>query len=496
MKTLNLAFFYGPSWINGSDNYIYTAQAYTLAQGHANQLNCGIIDCVNYIVVLGIAIFFVLFGYGLFAASLFGILCYLLTILIVYLIGKRLYGPFAGIVSSFFFSIFPLVLSQSSNVGDNIPMMMLISLSVLFLILALDHPKEQKKYFLLAGFVSAINFLTVSEAIIAVFFIFTYIILLLAIKKDRHLIVGLGLYIGGAILAFSLIALIGVYETGNPLYVINVYTTNLNTLFPNQTTAFFNYLSNIFPTSTTKTLAGLSFGYFGYLFAICALYLIATKYKKALIIGYWYAFSFLYLSFGTQSISNYNPVLYAGPRFMLIFVPAITIIIGIAFAKMRDWTKSKKPNIKFIVYATGFVIIVILFISSVANIIYINYSQRYATKPLLQLGNYINSLPANTTVYGPVDIPWSMYVNLKRHTVTLGYASSQTNCSSVFSTFQIPKGAFLLGNVTNYKECALEIVYKPSAYNSLRNYTAFVPWGPNFYGYSIYEYNPIQNLSH
>lgn len=493
---LNLAFFYGPSWINGSDNYIYTAQAYTLAQGHPNQLNCGIIDCVNYIVVGGIAIFFVLLGYGLFAASLFGILCYLLTILVVYLIGKQLYGQLAGILSAFFFSIFPLVISQSSNVGDDIPMILLVSLSVLLLILALNRPDGQKKYFLLAGFVSAINFLTISEAIIAVFFIFTYIISLLLIKKDRRLIIGLCLYVCGVILAFILIALIGVYETGNPMFVMNVYTTNLNTLFPNQTTAFFNYLGDIFPTFTTKTLAELSFGYFGYLFAICAIYLIAIKYKKAIIIGYWYVFSFLYLSFGTQSISNYNPVLYAGPRFMLIFVPAITIIIGITFAKIIDWTKNRKPKIKFILYAMVCIIIITIFISSVANIIYINYSQLYSTEPLLQLGGYINNLPANAVVYGPVDIPWSTYVNPKRQSVALGYSSSQTNCSGVFNTFQMPKGAFLLGNVTDYKKCSLELIYMPYAYNWLKNYTAFVPWGPNFYEYSIYEYNPTQNSSH
>ena len=399
-------------------------------------------------------------------------------------------------IFAFFFSIFPLVLSQSSNVGDDIPMVLLVSLSVLLLILALNRPNGQKKYFLLAGFVSAINFLTISEAIIAVFFIFTYIILLFMIKKDKRLAIGLGIYVCGVILAFILIALIGVYETGNPMYIMNVYTTNLNTLFPNQTTAFFNYLGNIFPTFTTKTLAELSFGYFGYLFVICAIYLIAIKYKKAIIIGYWCAFSFLYLSFGTQSISGYNPVLYAGPRFMLIFIPAITIIIGIAFAKIFDWAKNKKVKIKSIIYMALCIFIAILFISSVANIMYINYSQLYATEPLLQLGNYINNMPANAVVYGPVDIPWSAYVNPKRSIISLGYSSSQINCSGVFSTFKMPKGAFLLGNVTNYNECSLKLIYTPLVYDQLKNYTAFVPWGPNFYGYFIYEYNPIQNLAH
>ena len=125
---LNLAFFYGPSWINGSDNYLYTSFAYSLVNGHS--VACNIVDCVSYTVIAGTAIFFALFGYSIFVSSFFGIFCYVLTIIVIYLIGKRVYSKKAGLISGFLYSIFPLVLSQSSNVGDDIPMVLLISLSV------------------------------------------------------------------------------------------------------------------------------------------------------------------------------------------------------------------------------------------------------------------------------------------------------------------------------------------------------------------------------
>ena len=493
---LNFALFYGPSWINGSDNYIYTAQAYSFAQGHFRQSGCAIIDCVNYIVSAGTGLSLALLGYSMFAASLFGILCFSLTVVVIYLIGRELHSPMAGLISGFLYTIFPLVLSQSSNVGDDIPMAFLLSLSVLFLILALYREKNKERYLLLAGFVSAINVLTISEAVIGVFFILTFIILVALLRRSKSLATrGLGFYVLGVLTAFAVVALIGMYQAGNPLFVMQVYTKNLSTLFTNQSPAFYSYLKTLFVASPAKNLDGLAFGYFGYLLLACAAYLIATRAKRISVLYYWFAFSFLYLGFGTQAIAKYSPVLYI-PRFMLILVPAITLIIGIAFAKLIEQARKKRNSSRAIlVYAPLSLIILVLTASSISNIAFINYSQLQGTEPLLQFGQYLNALPPNAAVAGPADIPWSAYINPNRKITVLGYSNGQKNCSGIIGTLKPLPGTFIIGNVTDFRSCQLDVVYTPRQIPWLGNYTAFEPWGPDFYTYTIYEYNPTQGTA-
>lgn len=482
----NFAFFYGPSWINGSDNYLYTAKALIFSQGNFKNLNCQIVDCTNYIVIGGIGLFFAAFGYGLFTASLFGVLCFLLTIIVIYLIGKELHSPLAGLISAFFYSIFPLVLSQSSNVGDDISLVFFISLSVLFLIYALKPEKIKKRYFFLSGFFAAINILSVSEAAIGIFFTFTFLVILLLLKRDKKTMMGTGAYIIGIILAISIIALIGIYETGSPTYVISVYTVNFNTIYTHNPLPLFSYINTFFAHMPLKNLDRLGYAYFGYAFVISALYLIVTKYKKAVIAGYWFAFSFLYLSFGSETFKTYSPVQYMA-RFSIIIVPATVLIIGIALAHLIQKERKHKKGLIIAYFVVG-IAILILTISSLENVIYIGYSQLYATEPLLQIGKYLNNLPANTMILGPVDIPWSAYLkNQSRSIQNVGYGTSQQNCSGITNTFKLTSGDYLVGNVTNYSNCSLEIAYVPSAPDGLKKYTAFVPWGPNFYYYKVYK---------
>jgi asparagine N-glycosylation enzyme membrane subunit Stt3 len=488
---LNLAFFYGPSWINGSDNYIYTSQAYTFSKGQFGSLNCKIVDCVNYIVVAGVGLFFMAFGYGVFIASLFGILCFSLTVIVIYLIGKELYKPGAGLLAAFFYSIFPLVLSQSSNVGDDIPMALLVTVSVFLVILALKKEKNQKLLFFLAGFTSAINFLSVSEAIIGLFLIATFLIATLCIKRNKPVALGLGSFILGVLLALLIIALIGVYEVNNPLYVVSVYTQNYNGF--SEHPAFSSYVGDLFQNAANKTFDTVAFGYFGYALIICSAYLIITKFRKGIILGYWFVFSFLYLGFGSQSIHKYIPVMYVGPRYAMIFVPAICLIAGIALAKMLSDAKKKRLRVKMPAYAFVCGIIMLLGVSSLINIADINYSQLSSTLPLIQFGQYLNGLPYNSTVFGPSDIPWSTYVNHSKRIVVSGYSSSENTCGGVTGQFGLTPGSFLVGNVADYGSCSLKLVYTPREAYWLENYTLFKNWGTSFYSYQIYEYDPSQN---
>lgn len=489
---LNLAFFYGPSWVNGSDNYLYTAQGYQFSQGHFKQSGCTIVDCVNYVVSAGVGFFFALIGYSTFAASLFGILCMCLTVVVIYLIGKELHSPLAGLLSGFFYSLFPLVLSQSSNVGDDVPLVLLLSLSVLFLVLALKSKRNQRPYFLLAGFVSAINILVVAEATIGIFMILTFLILVVLFRRSKRLTInGLGFYLLGVVIALFLVALVGIYQTGNPLFVINVYSSNFQGYVTSP--AAYSYLRALFSYGPYKNLDTLAYGYFGFIFVLCAAYLAAARFKRGAVLYYWFVFSFLYLGFGSERYTAYSPVQYV-VRFSLILVPAITLIIGIAFAKLIQRAgKTRRLALSVPLYALVLLALAVIAFSSISNVIYINYSQLQSSEPLIQFGQYFTALPPNAAISGPADIPWSTYLSQTRDFTALGYSGSQRNCSDLFNTLKPLPGTYLIGNVTDYRSCYLVVVYTPRQIPSLRNYTGFVPWGYNFYRFLIYRYEPPAN---
>jgi hypothetical protein len=487
---LNLAFFYGPSWINGSDNYFYMQEANLLAHGHAGQFNCNIVDCVKYIIFAGIAPFIALLGYTPFAASLFGILCFCLTIVVIYVIGTLLHSRLAGLLSGFLYSVFPLVLSQSSNVGDDIPMVLLVSVSVLLVLLALNNERHGRRYLFLAGFVSAINILTVSEAAIGLLLVFTLVVFVVLPRKEKNRDSAkvFGAYLVGLFLAFLVIAMICVYETGMPFGVLAVYSQNYNAF--NGPPAFSSYLNDLFPHGPTSIQDGLVYGYFGYAFVIAALYLIATRFRKAAVLGYWFAFSFLYISFGSQSLARYVYMIYAGPRYGLVLVPAMVLIIGIGLARLIDNYKKGSAGRRLAVYLFVALVLFVLVVSSIRNIIDINYSQLYSTEPLLQFGKYLNALPSGASIYGPGDMPWFAYVNQSRHVVEIGYVKNETTCADIRHAFNLTPGSYLIGNVVDYGSCSLMPVFSPQNVYWLDNYTLFRGWGLNFYSYKIYRYTP------
>lgn len=483
---LNLLYFYGPSWINGTDSYSYLTQAEYLAHGHY-YYGCETVDCVNYLLIAGLAAFIYVFGYGMFAVSLFGITCYLLTILVLYLMGRELHSRAAGLLAGFFYSIFPLVLSQSSNVGDMVPMAFLFSLSMYVFILAVKGKKVKPAYLLAAGFLSMINFLNVSEAIIGVFIISSALLALTILDRKKYGIASLGYYIAGAAAAAVIILLIGVLSGHGPLFVFTVYAQNYAQF--NVRPAFSTYIYNIFRIRSTDPLGNIAFGYLGYAFLLSSIYLVYRGFRKGALIWYWFAFSLLYLGYGTMSLTHYEPVLYDGPRFFLIAAPAMALIIGIGLAELIR--SAARPGMSYRVAVSAFIAaaIIALVWTSMSAIAYIGYSQLAGTEPLIQIGNYINGLPSNAVIYGPNDVPWQFYLNGTHTYLSEWYSSQQGTCSGLMNTFKLQEGAYVVGNITDSSACGLTKVYSPTPVQWLQGYNLFSDWGTNFSDFNVYEYN-------
>lgn len=487
---INLAFFYGASWINGSDNYIYLSQAYAFSQGHFHQGGCAIVDCVNYIVTLGEAPFLSLFGLSPLTASFFGLLCLALTIVVLYLIGRQVSSPVAGLIAGFVYVLFPVVSTQTSNVGDDIPMVLFVSASALLIILAFASSRSkgrQRLYFTLAGFVSMIAFLTISEAIIGTITFFAFLLLNALYRRKREAFEAFGLFCAGVLLAFAVIALIGIYQANSPMFVFNVYTSNFASYNANPI-AFSKYLSDMFLPGTSMQYNALAFGYLGLAFLASAVYLLVTRYSKAAFIGFWFLFSFLYLSFGTESLTTYSPVQYLNPyqvRFALVLIPAMSLLIGIAVARLPS--SLRKHGIpKLITYSALAAVFLVIATVSINYISYLNYIQLYSIAPLLQINQYLQARPAGTMVFGPVDVPWSAY--LTSNVEALAYSRTLGTCANVTSMFKISAGDYFVGNVTDPSACSLKIVFSPQEPSQLERYAPGL--GADFYAINVYRYEP------
>jgi len=519
--SLSLIFFYGPSPINGADNYLYTDFGYYLSIGNFRQVAQWGVLAQQYILDAGIALFFVLLGPSRFSASLFGVLCFLLTIFVLYKMGTLLYNKKAGLLAAFFYSFMPVAVVNSSYVGDNGPMALFATLTVFFLAKAIKvRGKKQRTNYALSGFFGLIILLTTSQGVIIL--IVPAIVLLAYIIKNRNAdsITNLLYFVGGLFAAFAIIAALGFAAGSNPLYIFTLnsqiysttsspqtnFSTYINYLFPFSAVSNLNiifsmmhthsgiisilkYLKNwLFNASAFYYITWQTVGLSGYVVVLAAIYLFVRHRLSFWLPGLWLISTMLYLSYGTVSITRYIPIGYAYLRFVLLFMPAVALIIGMAAADILDFGKENARNksingttkvVKYMLIAALAVITIVLFANSVLAIRYIELSQYNWVYNLLAIGRYVSTLPSNTIIYS--NYPIFEYSGFS-HIVNF----IPSNCS------YIEKGSYV---VINYNEsyaskCSLVEVLHPVVPEYLHKYDMFTiaAWG-TYYNTTLYYRN-------
>ncbi|MEM3820509.1 MAG: glycosyltransferase family 39 protein [Candidatus Micrarchaeaceae archaeon] len=499
---LSVFFFYGPSIINASDNYLYADSAHNLLSGNFNAIT-GILD-ERYLLVGGIAFFYMLFGYSPASAAAFGVLCFLLTIVLIYLIGRKLYSAKAGLLASFLYSFLPLAVIESSNVGDDVPMAFFATLSVFLAVKAsLGSSRHSGKYFALAGFFSLASFLVSSESVIMIpVILFVFLAYFGNIKKAFKQ--NLGFFLVGLALAAWLILMLSALKTGNPLSIIqgasNFYAQN----FIYNQNSFGSYMTALFPYSLIERLRlaivgnftpliGMLavmpthiepdydfLGVFGYLTALFIVVLAIIPRRRSAIPLFWFAFVLLYLSFGTVSLEKYV-FLIAWPRFLLLLAPAAVLIISFGFITLVE-KLSKRKTLKKLVYLLFAFAIVFAFINAVVIIRTMGYAQYKYAYPLMNVGNFLISqydADPNITVYGDFSIPIGIYYEYK----TPIYALPQ-NCASIGNQSII----LVYSTSKIVSECNLSMIYSPPPPPQwLNGYHELDYIGGNLYAIGVYK---------
>jgi len=494
-------FFYGPSMIDGIDNYIYTDSAHSLLSGHFKAM--GVLP-ERYILIGGIAFFFLLFGYTQASAAMFGELCFILTIVAIYLIGKDLYSTNAGLIAAFLYSIFPMAAIYAPNVSDSIPMAFFATISVLF---AIRATKIRERYFkiysVLAGFFMVSSYLVTPETVViipVVFFVF-----IMNYKSARKIIkLSITFLPIGILLAGLLIAMLGLETNGNPLSLITTVTNFYTQSYSGLQSPFYMNIKTLFPYSILSIMhngnflvafeelfSGIfsdygfyyTFGIFGYVATFFAIVLFLPPRRRAAIPLFWFIFVLLYLSFGTASLTKYvfMPQL---PRYLLLLAPAAMLIISFGFLTLVE--ELRKHNIaKMLVELLFVILVLILLANSIVLIKGMAYSQFKYVYPLINVGNFLISqyeADPNITVYGDGSFPLGIYTEYKIPIMRVPAECSQINHNSLI---------VVANNSKIISECNLTLIYKPPAAPSwLDKYNVLDSTGNGFGGYVMGVYKP------
>lgn len=412
----SLVFVGGPSFYG--DDTVYVGLAHDMLTGAFQQ--SGFIFSVRVLQILPIAFFYKLFGVSLYTSSAWDILSYVLTILVAFFIGKELYDYKAGLFAALLLAFFPMAVEIAPTISDDIPLMFITSLAMLFLILAQKH--NSRRYYALAGATLLAGPLVTPEGIIAIFFAFFYLLVEFARRKASKRVVYLVL---GMLIAGVALIMFNMLTSHDPFVTITTNTHfysavgQQNTIPSTNTDPRF-YIQVMLPYNLLNTLSSNlrplnldlvriwqqiyivnynQVGFYFYALIIAVLYLILRREKRAYFPLFWFAFSFLFLEFGPMhvSLSPFEYLLaYRLQRFLLLLSVPLVVLIGIAMSRALG------KNNKYIFFA-ALVIVALSLIFLIATSVPINLLQyqilAYERYDQLAIANYINTLPNTTLIY-------------------------------------------------------------------------------------------------
>ncbi|MFI5412429.1 MAG: ArnT family glycosyltransferase [Candidatus Micrarchaeales archaeon] len=439
---LSVYFFYGPSPINYNDNYIYSNLAYLMTTGSYPFINSGIL-AQRYILIGGIALFYYLFSPSRISAAGFGIICFILNIAVVYKIGSELYNKKGGILSALVYSFSAIDVVNASYVGDNGPMALIVSLSVLMLIIALKSNKKHNVYYFLAGMLPIIGILISSQTLEIMLLIVIVLIFYVIKNRNRLMIDNILMFSAGIVLAILFIIALSSTVGNHPFYILGAITNHPEDFCT--TSPILRYTGWMFPENFTLNIynianavrngtnvysslsyainypfkahanllqefntEGQSIGLYAYFAILGAIsLLIAKRFKSAAFPALWVIVTFGFMGFGVVSLKNLLFICTAAPRLMLIFTPALALLIGMGMAGFMDLSKNR--NYRYAACAISVILIIVLFYSSYVLIRYTELSQYKYIYPILQISNFIKTLPKGTIVYTDVQLDPSFY---------------------------------------------------------------------------------------
>ncbi len=438
--------FEGPSEYGDDPNYLFLA--YSVINGTYN-VNPHYIFSLRPMSFLPITLIYLVLGVNGFTSSLWNILSYMGSIVVVFLAVRLLYNRKAALLSAFVFSIYPLATKFAVNVGEDMGLTFIASLAVLFFLYA--RKGNNRWYYLASGVFLVFTWLVSYEGAVVILFVLLYALFLLyrkSIRIDRNTL----FFVYGIAMAFLVVFIISAANSGHPFATITgnlgfysnvgvlnatsvtIPTTNDNLMFYVNGMFQYHMLSTLFAggsvAANLNNAANVLFSHgpsdYGILYYVVVpilVLLLVLRERRAFTFIAWFAVVTLFLEFGPMSMhivhtansgfgivyNNIGYVISIGHtsivyvlayrllRFMLVGGVPMAAIIGIGFAKMLE--VKNRYLLALDVAVIAFILAVMFANNYVIEHFWYNW-QHYPESIVSQVGNYLRyNTPVGSQIY-------------------------------------------------------------------------------------------------
>ena len=344
---------------------------------------------LRFLMILPIAGAYRVFGESEFIACAYPLACSIVTILLTYLLARRLFGWPVGIGAALLMAFFPMNVVYSTQLIPQVPLACAVTASLLCLVegdrlcLERDAPSRRRgaSLMLASGALLGVGWM-INEP--APFFLAIIVLYPLLRKKFSRWYLA---FVAGAFGVLLLECVAFKLATGDLLWRFKtirdtVNTIGTNTEFDYYPRAFFNLIDINF------TWHEGHFGLFCYLFVIATAFLLATRQKEAffLLLGSWIIL--LYFQFGVMTASG-RPI-GRWIRYIEMLLPCASIIVSLALIRFGERGKARWK---------GWALLGVFLLSNFWFIPRAVEANRAYTRPLRNAAKFLRELPADKPIY-------------------------------------------------------------------------------------------------
>jgi len=320
--TLRAAFFTG---FFGSDELIYSEAAYRIVTGEWPVSNY--IGALRYGVNLPVAMFMKLFGVNELAANLWSFVASVGEVVLVFFIGRMLWGIRAGFLAGLTVALLPLHVHFAGRLMADSPLAFFMTLScALFL---LGEATERPGWFFAAGLAAGASFWVKESPIV---YLFIFAVYALVCRRWNTYWFWMA---GGAFAMLALNLLLMLWVSGDPWHVFKVNRAGVERFVEGgvkETSPWF-YLRYLLLDVRHTWLLGF--------FAIAGAVVLVRERIRTGALAAGDAFVLIWASgliavFSLLPLS-FDPIklIYKQTNYMLMFVAPLALLSGVALSRMR-----------------------------------------------------------------------------------------------------------------------------------------------------------------
>lgn len=334
----------------------------------------------GFLLPISIAVSFAIFGVSIFTSILPSIIEYIAIILLSFTIARKLCGNAAGLISAFLVATAPFVVGYSTRILPDMGIGALVGISVLFLVYAQSN-KSKIVYFFSGAFAA----MTVYVKFIGLAYVLALLVALLIYtfynKKKatgQKAANDILIYSFAGILTLAIVYISIMFAFSGSLFGPFIkYGANQTRISPSNLSMNVNALfTMLFGYGGSKTAGGVQAFPLGLIiFLALAGTIIGFKKKEILFICISVVFwvSFLYIFFGTVTITTYSFIFAAVSRYVIMVSVPMAVLASYALLGIY---KASIPTLKNKSIYLPILILIIAIISYIPsyNILY-NYNK-------------------------------------------------------------------------------------------------------------------------